>query len=1655
MNDIQNSLFEAMKVFSEAAVDNSDATITIEGTINGITDAGLGEYTAEYYGNTITVYSNTGATYSVDDAVYITVPDGDFEKKKYILGLISPTIESSSDSTSADSIYYEVSDNLVNQDFGTIKLSSYGTTYSAEMPITDLTSTYFAELFTGFLKDHNTLSFGFSAKTDLTAIQKSQGNYGITLKIPLLKSSTDGQSKETVWKAYTLDVGNMLGNPYGFNEWTPQTIYFSIDSQYTYDERYIPTIQYFCYDFPQNEENAKIIFDIWLKNIKFAVIDEISGEDTDGYSLTLKATEGIYFANTYATEKTITPLLKVNGKDTKIKTDNAEIYWFKENAEVKPGHADYVSYGGYGWQCLNSKTSVSNNDDGTQTYTYNTSAETLNVSSSEVKGDIQFKCVLVYKSKQLSAVITLKSVDASQMMTLEATEGYSTTLVKDTGYAHLTATVFIDNVTNKEKYQNSVGYSWQRYDKNGNVISGDDFYETVKNNQLVQKEINGQIRDCYETEIKIPVNEIEELNTIYCSVKLVNDDLTTTVIGTKNITLSTSTDFAFSLVINNDNVIYKYDENGNSPAGTNYSGPSTSQVSSIPALTYTLRDSAGRELTNEEYCYVKYKWIIPKDSLFTVSGYSSSDNDNYYFEGYDNLNHSMNLTYGIASRFNISKTDGAITLQVTYQGNTLSKTASVVFMKEGQEGSNGTAYSAKLVAGGLTADTSVPYGTKGANGLANNLKFVYNINRKILYRHDVATGTLAQWSGTGDRRIYTKVWRDGELLTYSTHYKVEWSLFDSKILNPCFSISDRGDGSASLTYTGGTPSIDTIYTTVVQAKITVTDGQRSVANANEIVYAYYPIDFSITNCNSVNLLPSLEDGFSEVMYASDGTNPQYANDAFDIRESRLDDLLSYLSCEWSTSSHLTNKGSGTVKPDNKYDDGQSNNYVRVKITLDDSKKTAMSNKSAELYKEIDSLNAKRTEENTNYKYLSAFKDKYKGSEWKATLNGCQGLFDIQTKAYNILDTLLNDAIQKFEDYIALQQSYTNTDTKKYCESIVNAVAQLKKSALASQQNILHLGNDGCGFDSLVNLDVIGRTSADKENYEANLGLDFTLSLELLISDINSAVYNYQSAYSSLMNYAATDFLAYYNRVRNEIKEMCNAIPDTAKEKYTTFRNKVLVLLDRFNNNTSLYAYQNILTDIVDVALQGIFVVSNGQLVISTTATQDHNDIISEYSEKLTAANSELSGFRDLLTLDDGYFSCIRPIIFYYNRYEMSNLNAWDGNKVETGDGYILAPQFGAGVKESDNSFTGVVMGVKRLNETNNVRKGLYGYSKGLQSFALDAENGAAILGKAGTGQMVVDPSSDKALIYSSNYFSNYNKNTGLPSNYNSRTGSGMCIDLTTPEIRFGNGNFVVNSSGHLTAKGGGSIAGWNISDTTLSGGGTTLNSDGTVTCNVLNANNSGSIAGWNISSNALSRNGITLSSDGSISNGSNWSISSSGTAIFNNLTANGTGSIGGWTISSNGLSAGGITIGSNGSIKSSKWAVDGAGNAVFNKITTNGTEDNSVVIAGTGNVGGCSLKDGTLTVDNAHISDLSIDKLTFQGKKVTWQDLDFVTSVRVQGAKSRSFVTNIHYDSAGAITSAPDKEVGLVGFYMTYKYCSVKVLGAGASKDSDKQSIEV
>jgi hypothetical protein len=100
---------------------------------------------------------------------------------------------------------------------------------------------------------------------------------------------------------------------------------------------------------------------------------------------------------------------------------------------------------------------------------------------------------------------------------------------------------------------------------------------------------------------------------------------------------------------------------------------------------------------------------------------------------------------------------------------------------------------------------------------------------------------------------------------------------------------------------------------------------------------------------------------------------------------------------------------------------------------------------------------------------------------------------------------------------------------------------------------------------------------------------------------------------------------------------------------------------------------------------------------------------------------------------------VQPIIITQNRYASPTLNDWNGSfTIDKANGTILSTAIGAGKKETDNSFSGVLMGdIARgvgFDPYNMSGLGLYGFNFGEQSFCLSAD-GTAFFGKAGRGRI--------------------------------------------------------------------------------------------------------------------------------------------------------------------------------------------------------------------------------------------------------------------------------------------------------------------------------
>ena len=104
----------------------------------------------------------------------------------------------------------------------------------------------------------------------------------------------------------------------------------------------------------------------------------------------------------------------------------------------------------------------------------------------------------------------------------------------------------------------------------------------------------------------------------------------------------------------------------------------------------------------------------------------------------------------------------------------------------------------------------------------------------------------------------------------------------------------------------------------------------------------------------------------------------------------------------------------------------------------------------------------------------------------------------------------------------------------------------------------------------------------------------------------------------------------------------------------------------------------------------------------------------------------------------------QPILMVENRYPSAMVNEWDGKEliINNEKNAILSKMIGAGRKEEDNSFSGVLMGdwadeVQTDAVTIADKTGLFGFNHGEMSFSF-TDDGRATIGKATGAQLVFD-----------------------------------------------------------------------------------------------------------------------------------------------------------------------------------------------------------------------------------------------------------------------------------------------------------------------------
>lgn len=139
--------------------------------------------------------------------------------------------------------------------------------------------------------------------------------------------------------------------------------------------------------------------------------------------------------------------------------------------------------------------------------------------------------------------------------------------------------------------------------------------------------------------------------------------------------------------------------------------------------------------------------------------------------------------------------------------------------------------------------------------------------------------------------------------------------------------------------------------------------------------------------------------------------------------------------------------------------------------------------------------------------------------------------------------------------------------------------------------------------------------------------------------------------------------------------------------------------------------------------------------------------------------------------DETVIAWTQPLLIIKNKYSSPMLNEWDGNlTIDEKNGTILSAMVGAGVKNDDNTFSGILMGEigGKVYEDRKSGIGLYGLDHGEQSYGFNVD-GTAFIGKSGKGRINFD--GNNGTITSGNYAEPVTDEEG------NKIGEGIKIDL--------------------------------------------------------------------------------------------------------------------------------------------------------------------------------------------------------------------------------------------------------------------------------------
>ena len=865
MSDINNQICDAIGIIVDKKLSQANFDKTIQATIVAQGDKTKGEYKVKYLDSSFYAYDKSGYDYAVGTQVYVLVPENDLSKVKTILGTADKTKDIQPIIPEGNKFEY-LTNNLfiipANKEFGIKSWENSSSPIYDNIDLdTDGLSYIEKEGFDYFILKCN-------VRTNLQKSQQSLGTYGIRIIISAdlkenqqnnetentdsTNNNTENQKTQNLTLEFVLDSTMMVGNPYSLVIPIEQIAGFNVAN---YTNIVIQDISLFSKNFtsPLSDGEKDEGNNIFFTDLSLQCANKISADNLNGNYLYISVPNGQYLSSKDGGKDSVILKAIFQSKGQIIdpaKYSGLTYYWFKKNplVSVANNEGKYCKINGInteGWECLNTY------DEKNKIFKAGGDIYTID-RNSFLSNQQEYRCIALFDNLAYSKTKIIYNKNPQ----------YFISLISDSG------TIFYNN--NGEP---TLTCSCRKIIDNGEVTISSNYHWYATKIDGQRKYLNNEDNKWISMQ-SISINQYPDKAIIDCAV-VKSDDNTFIGVGTLELlNLKSDTTMPYNLTINNGSQMFKYNTLGISPIHSSSTNsnvePSQKEKSAVlQPLSFTIvNNKTGEEFTAGS----SQKWILPPDNetMFDFSALKDKlqDYNKEGYEGYRVYEGETSLSFSIKSRYDYTKINNTILLEVVKENQTYKAKTNILFTKEGDNGTNGTDYVCQIV--GIQGNKEISF----SEGIPyyyynkeNGAKFYYN-------------------QETIKNQLKLKVFKNGENIEIDNS-QITWSVLKS----PFFKKEDGTyistkeypyiltvDGSGAIKENEiyqnltDTEKRDLANIIIIKAECLFKD-----ANNHKSIYATLPIGIVLNETNINNNYIKRQSGFYYVVYDADGTNPTYDN----------------------------------------------------------------------------------------------------------------------------------------------------------------------------------------------------------------------------------------------------------------------------------------------------------------------------------------------------------------------------------------------------------------------------------------------------------------------------------------------------------------------------------------------------------------------------------------------------------------------------------------------------------------------------------------------------------------------------------------------------------------------------------------------------------